>query len=376
MRPILRRAVAACAAVSALLLGAVPAAGLTVGIQDDRIAQPQLDPAPRVAAAAATGARMIRVDLRWDQVAHRRPATPTDPADPAYDWAHYDAVVAAARARGMRPLMVIWGTPAWAADTSAPVSSFPAYSVRPRRPADVGDFATAAARRYAPRGVMDWESWNEPNIPLFLRPQYARRGGRWVAVSPRTYSAIATSVYRGIKSVSPRARVAGGVTAPTGDLDPQGCPVQPDCRVRPQDFVRLLNAKGLRPPMDAWSHHPYPLRRPADRTPPNRAYVDLYNLDTLFGALDATYLRGKPVWLTEFGFATRRTSQYPFFVTPAEQARYMADAFRRMRATPRVRVFVWYLLQDHPDWASGVLDVAGKRKPSYVVFRRQALLAR
>ena len=140
--------------------------------------------------------------------------------------------------------------------------------------------------------------------------------------------------------------------------------------------VRLLGARGLRPPMDAWSHHPYPLRRPSDRTPPNRAYVDLYNLDTLFRALDATYLRGKPVWLTEFGFATRRTSQYPFFVTPAEQARFMSDAFRRMRATPRVKVFVWYLLQDHPDWASGVLDVAGNRKPSYRVFRSQAVRTR
>lgn len=363
-------------AALALAVGAVPATPLVIGIQDDRLAQTQVDPSPRVDAAAATGARMIRVDLRWDQVAPRRPAAAADPADPAYDWSHYDAVVLAARAKGLRPLMVIWGTPPWAADPSAPPSSFPAFSTRPRRPADVGDFAAAAARRYAPRGVMDWESWNEPNIPLFLRPQYVRRGNRWVPVSPRTYAAIARSVYRAIKAVSPRARVAGGVTAPTGDLDPQACPVQPDCRIRPQDFARLLNARGLRPPMDAWSHHPYPLRRPSDRTPPNRAYVDLYNLDTLFRALDGTYLRGKPVWLTEFGFATRRTSQYPFYVTPAEQARYMADAFRRMRATPRVKVFVWYLLQDHPDWASGVLDVAGNRKPSYRVFRRQALLTR
>ena len=124
--------------------------------------------------------------------------------------------------------------------------------------------------------------------------------------------------------------------------------------------------------MDAWSHHPYPLRRPADTTPPKRSYVDLYNLDELFRALDRTYLRGTPVWITEFGFATRRTSQYPFFVTPAEQARYMADAFRRMRATPRVKVFIWYLLQDHADWASGILDLQGKRKPAFAVFRAQA----
>ena len=47
-----------------------------------------------------------------------------------------------------------------------------------------------------------------------------------------------------------------------------------------------------------------------------------------------------------------------------------------VRADRRVRVFVWYLLQDHPDWASGVLDVAGNRKPSYRVFRSQAVRTR
>ena len=372
MRFPLRSTTAVAVAAAALSLGAVPATPLVVGIQDDRLAQPQVDPGPRIAQIAGARARMVRIDLRWDLVALRRPATATDPADPAYDWTHYDRVVAASRARGLRPLMVIWATPAWAADPAVPQGAFPAFSTRPLHPSDVGAFATAAARRYAPQGVMDWESWNEPSIPLFLRPQYARVRGRWVPVSPRTYSAIAKSVYRGIKSVSPRARVAGGVTAPTGDLDPQACPVQPDCRIRPQEFVRLLNAPGLRPPMDAWSHHPYPLRRPADTTPPKRSYVDLYNLDELFRALDRTYLRGTPVWITEFGFATRRTSQYPFFVTPAEQARYMADAFRRMRATPRVKVFIWYLLQDHADWASGILDLQGKRKPAFAVFRAQA----
>jgi hypothetical protein len=345
---------------------------LLVGLQDDRLAAPEVDPAPRTAQAARLRAEIVRFDLRWDLVATRRPARPRDPADPAYDWRHYDRVVAQSRARKLQMIAAIWGTPGWAAARGVADDGFPAFGRRPARPADAGDFATAVATRYGPRGLRMYDAWNEPNIPLFLRPQYRKVRGRWVPASPAVYARILTAMRNGIRSVQPTAQVAGGVTAPTGDLFPQSCPIQPNCRIRPQDFVRYLSAPGLRPKMDAWSHHPYPLRRPADRTPPNRGYVDLYNLPVLFSALDAGYLKGIPVWLTEFGVATRRVEQYPFHVSRADQARYLADALRRVRAMPRVRMFIWYLLQDHRDWASGLLTEAGAPKPAAAVFRRVA----
>jgi hypothetical protein len=246
---------------------------------------------------------------------------------------------------------------------------FPAFGRRPLRPADAGDFAGAVAARYGPRGVTMYEAWNEPNIPLFLRPQYRRQGGRWVPASPETYGAILTAMRTRIRAVQPDALVAGGVTAPAGERDPQTCPAQPNCRIRPQDFVRHLSAPGLRPPMDAWSHHPYPLRRPADRTPPDRSYVDLYNLPVLTDALDAGYLRGVPVWLSEFGVGTARVEDYVFHVDRDDQARYLTDALRRVRETPRVTTFVWYLLQDHPGWASGLYERDGRAKPAAAAFR-------
>jgi hypothetical protein len=345
---------------------------LLVGLHDDRLAAVEVDPAGRTALAAGLRAEAVRFDLRWDLVAARRPARPRDPADPAYDWRHYDRVVDAARARGLTSIVAIWGTPAWAAAPGVRDGGFPAWGRRPRSPADAGAFAAAVAARYGPRGVRMYEAWNEPNIPLFLRPQYRKVRGRWVPASPAFYAKLLTAMRTGIRSVQPTAQVAGGVTAPTGDMYPQSCPVQPNCRIRPQDFVRYLSAPGLRPRMDAWSHHPYPLRRPADSTPPNRGYVDLYNLPVLFRALDAGYLRRIPVWLTEFGVATRRVEQYPFHVGAADQARYLSDAMRRVRATPRVRVFVWYMLQDHEDWASGLLTRTGARKPAAAAFRREA----
>src|SRR5581483_6452491 len=101
-----------------------------------------------------------------------------------------------------------------------------------------------------PQGVHLWEAWNEPNIPLFLRPQYRRSGARWVPVSPRTYSALLTSFYTSVKAVDPLARIGGAVTAPVGDQCPSDCPASPDSRVTPIAFLDALAAPGLRPPMD------------------------------------------------------------------------------------------------------------------------------
>jgi hypothetical protein len=346
-----------------------PGSSPLAGLQDDRLADPSVDPEPRVRRMAQLGAQIIRVDLRWDRVAPRRPARPRDPADAAYRWRQYDRVVRAARRHGVSVLMTIWGTPAWAADRSVPASRrFPRSATRPRDPSDLGRFAAAAARRYGPQGVRLWEAWNEPNLPLFLRPQYERRGGRWRAVSPRVYSRMLSAVYREVKGVDPGARVAGGVTAPAGDRCPLSCPAAADDRVSPAQFVEALGQQGNRPPMDAYAHHPYPLTGPRERTRPNAAHIDLYNLGHLRERLDAGYLRAVPIWVTEVGFSTAPTREYPLSFGEAEQAQLLSDAYRRLRAEPDVEMAVWYLLQDSRGWRSGLLRRDGGAKPAATAF--------
>ena len=43
-----------------------------------------------------------------------------------------------------------------------------------------------------------------------------------------------------------------------------------------------------------------------------------------------------------------------------------------MQANPRVRIFVWYLMQDSPNWGSGLLRQNGTRKPAARVFEEAA----
>ena len=361
-------AVLATLAVTALAAGPTvtkkaPGKSPLFGIEDDRIVG-GADPVARVRLLVEAGASVVRIPLRWDLVAASKPAAPANPADPAYDWSRYDAMVAAANANHAAVLFTVYGTPAWARDPAVPADPhWPAFSARPFDPTDFGRFGEVAARRYAPRGVHRWEAWNEPNISLFLRPQYGRSGGKWVPTSPATYSAMLTSFSTRVKAADPTAVVAGAVTAPAGDRCPD-CPLdRPPTRVTPGDFIAALGTPGLRPPMDVVSHHPYPLRKPTDSTPAGRTYVDVYNLSVLTRAIDATYLRGKKLWLTEFGFATRPVPEYPIAFSRAQQAAYIVDAYRRMKANPRVTLAVYYFLQDHAGWASGILEQSGAKKP-------------
>jgi polysaccharide biosynthesis protein PslG len=338
------------------------------GIQDDRMPY-TADPAERMRMLADAGAAIVRVDFRWDIIAPSRPANGADPTDPAYDWRQYDAIVAAAATYKIEVLFAAYGTPVWARDPSVKTHPgyrprFPESSIRPSDPQDFGAFGAAAAKRYTPLGVHKWEAWNEANIALYLQPQYEYVGNRWQAISPGTYSALLKAFYTAVKGVDPAAVVAGGVMAPAGDRRSESPLSDPPNRVTPTDFVTALDAPALRPPMDVVSHHPYPLRLPT-KVFPVTTYVDLYNMPDLVRAIDKTYLRGKSLWLTEFGFSTAPVEEYQQYVSRALQADYISDAYRRMRANPRVTMAVYYLLQDHSGWRSGVLTQAGGAKPSY-----------
>lgn len=344
------------------------------GIQDDRVYQPGVDPtvrAERVRTMAEGGATVLRVDLVWSIVAPTPPVDPTDPDDPAYEWASYDELLKVAKSNHLEVLFTVYGTPAWAAD--------PAYApaadriVRPRDPDEFGAFAVAAAKRFAPRGVHRWEGWNEPNIKLFFYPQYEREGDRWVQSAPQRYSALLKSFYAGIKSVDPAAVVAGGVFAPTGDKCGAACPVRrtdtgPPNRIRVRDFLTALDQPDLRPPMDVVSHHPYPVSGPRPAGIVRRNTIDIYNLGQLTAAIDGTYLRGKKIWLSEYGFGTAAVPNNPVYVSLDEQATYIADAFQRFRDDGRVTLAVYYFLQDHPDWRSGLLEADGTPKPGFAAY--------
>ncbi len=323
-------------------------------------------------------AQVLRVDLHWGGslgVAKSSPASAVDPADPAYDWARYDAVVLAGEKAGAQVMFTIFGTPTWA-------NGGQSVTHAPTRASELEGFAFAAAKRYSGSFVRDdgvtlpgvhlWAAWNEPNLPLGLVPQWRRVGGRWIIQSARDYARICNAVVTGVHgTLVPGERVACGDTAPRGNNAPKSS--RPT--TSPLAFLRAMKQAGATG-FDAYAHHPYPSgpsEAPAQRPPKGSTAVTFGNLNDLVAQVTKLYGR-KPIWLDEYGYQTDPPDK-GLGVSPAKQARYLTQAVGLARANPRVTMLLWFLIRDEPSlggWQSGLETNTGVHKPAFAAFLKAA----
>ena len=384
----MRRGLLAATLAAALLGASVQAAGasprMRVGIYDE--AQTLYGSTTTTFALFKTlHVQEVRLNLYWGGrygVARSRPAQADDPADPAYNWSLYDRTVSSASQYGVRVLFSIYGTPGWA-------NGGRGQNVAPTYGIDLRNFAYAAARRYSgtypgPDGqplpaVRDWLAWNEPNNPIFLKPQYQLVAGARVIESAVSYTKICNAIYSGVHATLVTAeRVACGGTAPRGNNDPTSS--RPS--VSPLAFLRAVKNAGLLT-FDAWAHNPYyasPSEQPAMKptglrgVPPTA--VTLGNIGTLI-SLETQLYGWKPFWITEYGYQTNPPDPI-FGVSLAQQARYLTQAFAIARSNPRIQMMLWFLLEDEPTlsgWQSGLITTSGAKKPAFAAFERMAAAA-
>ena len=361
---------------AAALVASVPSAGASRGMLIGLLDEAALydNPAQIYPVLQQARTQVLRVNLYWggrSGVARRRPAQATDPDDPAYNWALYDRTVNYAAQHRIRIMFSIFGTPGWA-NRGKPVNR------APTRPADLRDFAYAAAKRYSgshigPDGralppVRYWLAWNEPNYPIGLVPQFRRVGGGYVVQSAIDYARICTAIYDGVKRTLIRnQRVGCGVTGPRGNNQPRSS--RPT--VSPIVFMRALKKAGLRR-FDAYAHHPYyGNRTETPTTRPASTAITLANIDVL--AQELSRLWGpKRIWITEYGYQTNPPDRI-FGVSFTRQAAYLRQAFTLARRHPRIDMMLWFLLRDQRalgGWQSGLLTAGGTRKPAFRTFQR------
>jgi hypothetical protein len=322
--------------------------------------------------------KLLRVNLYWGGefgvATGRRPATPTNPNDPAYDWSIYDRTVLYAQQYGIKVVFSIWGTPGWA-------NRFRGVRYAPLKALDLQRFAQAAARRYSGRFVTPedqglprvdhWVAWNEPNNPAMLLPQYRIVRGRPVIWSAREYAKICNAIVKGVKANRIRAqKVACGVTAPRGNNNPNN----PRASVAPLAFLRALKAAGARG-FDAYAHHPYygrPSESPLSKPRKGSTAITLGNIDVLAREVVRRWGGAKRIWITEYGYQTRPQDR-TFGVSYRNQARYLSQAFAFARRHPRIDMLLWFLLKDDTraaGWQSGLMTSRGAKKPAWVAFQR------
>ena len=212
----------------------------------------------------------VRADFDWSAIEGDRGH---------FNWAYPDQIVKEASARGMKVLAILDYTPSWARP-SGTTSHAP-----PDQASDYATFAEAAARRYTPLGVRNWEIWNEPNTSEYWEPSPdANRYGE-------LFRAAATA----IRGVDPNATLlTGGLT--------RGADTPDGRRVSQIAYLQQLYSNGTAQLADAIAVHPYsfPLL-------PMQAYQEVGGFNDLPALHDLMSRHGdgdKKIWITEFGAAT------------------------------------------------------------------------
>ena len=349
------------------------ASGMLVGFYDDESIFGRTDWAFRQLKSLRAG--VIRITIDWAAVARRRPIAPADPADPAYNWTAVDNVVTLASTNRIAVLAAIYGTPRWAGR---------AKNRLPRRITDLRLFAYAAAKRYSGTyrvkegeneverrlpAIRRWLAWNEPNNPVFLKPQWKMVKRQWRAQSAYDYAKICGAVYAGVKSTRIAGeKVACGATGPRGNDAPRSS--RPS--TSPLVFMTWLRRAGLKN-FDAWAHHPYygsRLEKPST-VPKSKKAITLGNISVMIKQLNRLFGRSKRLWVTEYGYQTRPPDRF-FGVSYRTQAKYVHQALALARKTRRIDMFVWFLIRDErrlSGWQSGVVTSNGRRKPAYRAFQ-------
>ena len=360
--PVSRAGVLAVVAIGWCLsafAGVAPAAPPRVGVQTHLLWEQvsgsemrhQLDLVKR------SGAALTRVDVGWASLQQSGPGT-----FEGWYLDKLDAVVAAARERGVKLLLTFMNTPCWASTAPARLKqgcsgAWWARGVTAYAPADPARYARAIgmlAARY--RGaVAGWEIGNEPNHPGFFKaPEPAA-----------AYTAIVRAAYPAVKAADPGATVVAGALS------------QSDYA-----FAQKLYDAGIKGSFDAFSIHPYS----DDVSPlaPRRNVDRRYSFIRGVPAIRRVMLRNgdrRPVWLTESGWSTapvRTSDHWRNGVSEARQARFLTLQMKQVARWPWVRATIWYDLVDDSARSDdlygncGLRRADGSAKPAWTRFVKRA----
>jgi hypothetical protein len=288
-----------------------------------------------IALARAAHARVVRAEVPWSAL-EPTIANQTDPRALAF----LDRLMSDAAAAGIRVIATADSTPCWASSAPAallrkcrPGREGKANAWPPLEPSAYARFVAFLATRYGTR-LAAIEIWNEPdqaNEDYFAGPE-----------KPRRYAAVLRAAYPAIKLANPSVPVLAGSLVGANGV-----------------FLRALYAAGIKGYYDGLAVHFYTLPLASLRAIHE---VQLANGDD------------KPLWLDEFGWSScwprRKVEQEQGCVSAGVQAANITSVFRSLARTPYVAAYVLYGLQDGTGESFGVLNVAGRRKPSFTALSR------
>jgi hypothetical protein len=325
----------ALASLALLALAPPPAAAVETSPYGINIHAPQGDDLTRLLdRTQAAGIGWIRIDFIWAWA---------EPARDQYDWHVYDAIAAAARARGIEVFASLAYTPAWAGQEVNGV---------PNDPGQWAEFCSAAANRYR-NSIRHWGVWNEPNLDKF-----------WAGTRQQYVDVLLKPCADAIHATNPAARVGGPDLAhlTSGDTDWYDWlyDILRDAEGR-LDFV-------THHVYDSDGHHDLGDRLDGSTTfGGNPSFWDVVN-PSVEEVLKEAGWWGRTVWLTETGWDSRSSGE-------SQQATWygglLNDWFTGNPNRSWVQKIFFYEMVDSPapvpGW--GILREDRTPKPAYDAYR-------
>jgi hypothetical protein len=285
-----------------------------------------------------------------------------------YRFKELDRLVDAANRRDIRVLLGVAKAPEWSRPTTE-ADGPPADSAHFRA------FMLHLATRYRDR-VSAYELWNEPNL---------MREWTGAPLSAAALVQLVAAGSAGVREADPAALVISPAPATTGIND--GITAVDDRR-----YLEQMMAAGLAQWVDGIGIHPYGWANPPDSSaaapdpavPSHNDHPSFFFADTIRDyrtILDRSGAAGKPLWVTEFGWA----SYEGLGMAPPQGLEYMADVTEREQAQYTLRAYelaldwglegpliLWNLNiaptfgPEFPETAYSLLRPDGSLRPAYL----------
>lgn len=290
----------------------------------------------------AAGVRWSRINISWSWV---------NPSPGTFDpqvWQHYDRAVNTARNAGSKVILMVQQAPQWASGTTAKEGT-------PRDPATYAAFLQVLLQRYAGK-VEALEVWNEENDVRFW-PQ---------GVNPGEYANLLKMSYLAVKATAPTVKVVfGGLAYNDYSFVERAYAAMPD-------LGSYFDVMAVHP----YTHHAAPPElywRDANGRIDPGAFAGYREVRASMAARGSD----KPIWFTEFGWATTSQPVLNSGVAEAVQGDYLTRAYRCLEQDSYVQVATWYNLRNNY-WAGnadtwedqlGLVRTDFSPKPALDAFR-------
>ncbi|NTW01261.1 MAG: cellulase family glycosylhydrolase [Oscillochloris sp.] len=319
------------------------------------------------ARAKDLGAYWMRINtVQWSKIEPTRGAQ--------YDWtslSSFNLSLNKSRDLGLNPVVVIRGTPLWAAVTGSNCAA-----VKDEYLTDYANFLAALVSRYRDQ-VIYWELGNEPDVDPSLVASNAPYGC-WGAINDtyyggERYGRMLRAVVPAMRAANPAVKIVFGgllLSSPNTTTSELG---------KPELFLEGALRAGAADYFDILAYHSYPAYLQANYD--HDLYVE--NTWTSLGGWTlgkAAYLRAvmarygvsKPLWLNETGLVCKLLNGSCTQVTSAffdTQADHLVRLMSRAAAS-NIQQVSWFTL-DGPGWRyGGLLDANQNPRPAYTAYKR------